>query len=137
MLDFIKTASAVKMLYEYVKEEIVESDFFALLPKDYLRLPESDRQNTWYMLNPNKLNKKYSTQKFAFIVDEEEKNSILRAVRFVNNTSVDLPSNASFLEKLLYTKKFVPSCLYSSSEKAETGDAVVININTAQKNKEC
>ena len=128
MFDFIETGRGIQILYEYAKEEILESDFFDLPPEGYKKLLESEQEQKWYMLNPAKLNKNYIAEMSAFVVDEREKSILLRAVKFINATSAALPTEASFLEKLLYTKKFVPSCFFSSKQEAKNNDAHIIQL---------
>ncbi|HJD55319.1 MAG TPA: hypothetical protein LFW21_01430 [Rickettsia endosymbiont of Pyrocoelia pectoralis] len=135
MLGFIRLASAIKVLYQYTKNEILEQDFFDLSAKDYLKIPAEDRGRKWYMLNPSKLNNKHINDPAAFIVDEDEKYYILQAISFVKETSASLSTDASYLERLLYTKKFIPSCLFSSEEKEENTASSVTYIETVQKNK--
>lgn len=129
MFDFIDTGRGIQILYEYTKEEILESDFFDLPPAGYLTLLESERQKKWYMLNPTKLNKDYIAGSLAFIVDEHEKNILLRAVRFVKENSVSLPADSSFLERLLYLKGIIPSCFFSSKKNASGNNHNVILLN--------
>lgn len=129
MFDFIETGRGIQILYEYTKEEILESDFFELPPEGYKKLLESEQEQKWYMLNPAKLNKNYITEKSAFVVDDREKDILLRAVKFINTTSATLPTEASFLEKLLYTKKFVPSCFFSGKGQEKSEDASIIPLN--------
>ena len=114
-----------------IKEEILESDFFDLPPEGYAKLPESEQEQKWYMLNPAKLNKNYIEERSVFLVDEREKYILLRAVKFVNTTAAELSTEVSFLEKLLYTKKFVPSCFFYSKkeEKIEPADIVQLKQN--------
>ncbi len=129
MFDFIDTGKGIQVLYEYIKEELLESDFFDLPPDGYLKLLESERQKQWYMLNPEKLNKDYISDSSAFIMDEREKNILLRAVRFVKENSVSLPADSSFLERLLYIKGFIPSVFFSSTKKTEGNNHNVIPLN--------
>ena len=128
MLDFFDTARGVQILYEYAKDEILESDFFDLPPEGYRKLPESEKGRRWYMLNPEKLNKNYVAERAFLIIDEREKEILLRAVRFINKSAAELPTNASFLEKLLYTKQFVPACLYSSKSQEKNNNADIVQL---------
>ena len=65
MFYFIETGRGIQILYEYTKEEILESDFFELPPEGYKKLLESEQEQKWYMLNPAKLNKNYITEKWV------------------------------------------------------------------------
>ncbi|OZG31352.1 MULTISPECIES: hypothetical protein [Rickettsieae] len=129
MFGVLEVGRGIQVLYEYVKAEILESDFFALQPKDYQRLEESERDQKWYMLNPEKLNKNYIEEKAAFLVNEREKYILLRAVHFINTSTAEMPVESSFLERLLYTKKFVPSCFFSSKPKTTNNDSRIIQLH--------
>ncbi|BBJ31147.1 hypothetical protein RAS_02560 [Rickettsia asiatica] len=39
MFEFIETGLAIKKLYQYVKSEVVDQDFWAFSANDYLKLP--------------------------------------------------------------------------------------------------
>lgn len=117
MLDFLETARGIKVLYEYVSEEILEKDFFEFLASDYNKLLEADRELKWYVVNPEKLRQHYAADPAAFVVDEYEKYLIMRAIAFIKHVSVKLPEETSFGKRLEYAKAFVPSCLYSKKEK--------------------
>ena len=121
MFDFIETGRAIQILYQYAKAEILESDFLDLPAEAYKTLLESEKELNWYMLNPAKLNKNYFAQQSAFIVNEREKSSLLKAVQFIDTTTARLPIETSFLERLLYTKKSIPPCFFPSV-KATSND---------------
>lgn len=118
MFDFIETAAAIKVLYQYVKEEVDLLDFFELSAESYPHLYESSDQQ-WYMLNPKKLKKEHMIQPEALIVEESQKNSLLKAIIFIKTYSKDLPDSSSFLERLLYCKRILPPCIYETSEEKE------------------
>lgn len=129
MFGFLEVGRGIQVLYEYAKAEILESDFFDLQPKDYQKLEESERDQKWYMLNPEKLNKKYFEEKAAFVVNEREKYILLKAVHFINKTTATMPVESSFLEGLLYTKNFIPSCFFSSKPKTINNDSRIIQLH--------
>lgn len=108
MLNVLNTLSAIKQIYKYIKYDFGEDDFFAFSEQDYQKIPVQDRDQNWYCLNPNKLNKAHINEDGLFIVSEYEKNSMLRALKIINEYSAALPANATLQEKLLYTKKFLP-----------------------------
>lgn len=95
---------------------------------------EEDRNRKWYVLNPDKLNNKHSQDPSAFIVDEDEKDAMIRAVKFVNETTNSLPADSSFLERLLYTKNFIPPCFFSDNT-VKNNDSSVVSINSTAKNE--
>jgi len=66
----------------------------------YEQLLESEQQKKWYILNLGKLNKNYFAEKLAFIVDEREKNILLRAVKFVKTTSATITYLGVFFRKI-------------------------------------
>ncbi|WP_341756507.1 MULTISPECIES: hypothetical protein [unclassified Candidatus Tisiphia] len=129
MFGFLEVGRGIQVLYEYAKAEILESDFFDLQAKDYQKLEESERDQKWYMLNPAKLNKNYLEEKAAFIVNEREKYILLRAVHFINKSTETMPVESSFLERLLYTKNFIPSCFFSSKPKTTNNDSRIIQLH--------
>jgi hypothetical protein len=136
MFEFIEVARGIQVLYKYAKEEIVESDFFELLPSDYEKLPEGSQDQKWFMINPEKLKENYAAQNDAFIVSEEEKYSLLKAVKFINLTvsTEKLPIESSFLERLFYAKSSLPEVLFSDSSKKTNGNCKIIQLYDTKDN---
>jgi hypothetical protein len=114
MLEFIETASAIRALYNHVKESLTEEDFWPLTAEQYARMPLEEQSRSWFMINPARLKEAKAE---IWVADEEEKDSILRAIRFIEKTTSDLPAGSSFLEKLLYAKKTLPSVLFKSDDE--------------------
>ncbi|PCJ23919.1 MAG: hypothetical protein COA94_07820 [Rickettsiales bacterium] len=109
MFEFIEFASAIRALYQYVNDELVEEDFWLITEEQRKRLPKEDQTGVWYMLNPDKQKK---DQNSVFLVDKAEKDRLIRAVAFIKSSAKKLPESASFLEKLLYCKKTLPPVLF-------------------------
>lgn len=99
-------------MYKYVQDEINEDDFFELSPQQYKRLPASDQNDTWYTINPSKLKQAHVSTPELIILSEDNKRSLLNAIRMIWHFSSDLPANASFLERLLYAKRVLPRDLF-------------------------
>lgn len=131
MLDFIETTAAIKVLYKHFKEEVDTLDFFELPIESYPHLYESPDQQ-WYMLNPQKLKKEYMTQSEGLIVNQDQKNSLLKAVLLIKNYSEKLPSS-SFLERLLYCKKMLPPCFYENDDIKEKSNTKVHPLQNKKK----
>ena len=110
MLDFLETATAICTLYEHVKEELTEDDFWPLTQEQYEKLPLQERSKEWFMINPSKLR---SQAKEIWIVDDNEKDTVLRAIRLIRKSTEELPDNSAFLERLLYAKKRLPPILFT------------------------
>ncbi|AXI24391.1 hypothetical protein CE557_583 [Cardinium endosymbiont of Sogatella furcifera] len=128
LFDFIETGRGIQILYQYAKQEILESDFFDLTAEGYQQLSEIEQTQKWYILNAEKLNQNYIEEGAYFIVNEKEKNILLRAVQFIHFTSEKLATNASFLERLLYSKHCMPDCFFSTSTKNENENCRIIQL---------
>ena len=69
IFNFIQMGQAIQILYQYVKEELIESDFIELSVQECEQLSESDPKQRCYTINSAKLNKKYAEEPSSFIVD--------------------------------------------------------------------
>lgn len=108
MFDFIETASAIRVLYNHVKDCLQEEDFWPLTQEQYAKLSPEQQSENWFMINPSKLRDKAE----IWIVDENEKNAVFRAIKFIQKTTDELPETSSFLERLLYAKKNLPPVFF-------------------------
>src|SRR5690242_11093423 len=103
MMNFLELASAVSALYQYFADEPKASDFTAFADEDYQQLPETDRNQRWFIVNDRVLKKEIINQSTALIVNEMEKHFIFSAVQLIHDYTKDLPDSATFKERLLYS----------------------------------
>ena len=108
MLDIFDTLAAIKYIDEHIKYDFTEDDFFAFTEQDYQKLSPQERNQNWYCLNPNKLNKTYINEEGLFIFSEDQKNSMFRALELINQYAIELHANATLQEKLFYAKRLLP-----------------------------
>jgi len=62
------------------------------------------------MVNPSKLR---SQAREIWVVDSDEKDKVLRAVRLIKKATEELPADSTFLERMLYAKKRLPPVLFT------------------------
>lgn len=118
MWGILLLGAAVRSFYNEIKQEVKEEDFWRLTSEQMMKLPKDHRDQTWYMLNPDRLAKNVTSTRDAHIVSEEEKCSLLRAVVLIKDMSNDLPSDARFSERLLYIKKMLPPVMTSKRRRS-------------------
>lgn len=116
MDELLDLAAAINTLYKYIYWEMEDKDFIPLAEEHYIRLPVSERNKKWYVINPFKI-KKY--RKETLVVDEKDKKQLLAAVRLICAISQQLGDTALFRERLLYCKSYLPSCIFTQPKKIE------------------
>ena len=119
MLEMLLLGATIRSFYNEIKHEVKKEDFWCLTSEQKIKLPKDQRDQTWYMLNPDKLAKNVTSANDAYIVNEEERGLLLRAVSLIKNMSDTLPSDAKFSERLLYIKKILPPVLTSKTTESQ------------------
>ena len=119
MDELLDLAAALNTLYNYIDWHIDDKDFIKLSQDHYIKLPVSDRNKRWYIINPFKVSKKNS--KVTLVVDEKDKQQLLSATLFINIMSQALPNTVGFGERLIYCRKFLPKCVFENYKKLEGG----------------
>jgi len=114
MFDFFETAAAIKKYYTDLTDFLTEDDFWPLTTEQQKCLVKEDQDKEWFMINPAKLKDKTPS---ISIVDSYNKESLMKAFRFIMKTTNDLPEGSSFKERLLYTKSILPPVIFTDTEK--------------------
>ena len=107
MLNLLLRAQAIKNIYDIMKDDFQDSDFYEL-SKEYRKELEGDSTEKHYTINPNKLNKEYAHAKEVYVVTEEEKIAMLKGRDFIYKITKDLEDGVNFKERLLYAKSSLP-----------------------------
>lgn len=118
MLAFLLVAQSFGVINQYFEKEASEKDFWDAPGGAYHTLNEEAKQQ-WFMINPEKLKAKYRIGHEAFIVNEGEKWSLLKAFEILYEYSRELPENADFKERLLVAKCKLPPGVFPSKERIE------------------
>lgn len=119
MFAFLLVAQALGVINQYLEKEVLEKDFWDVPSEAYKSLSEEDKNQNWFMVNPEKLKEKYRISNEALIVSEEEKTSILEAFKLLYEYSKTLPEEATFKERLLMAKGLLPPAFFPSQSKTE------------------
>lgn len=114
--DIFDLAASIGYLPKYFKNELVNEDFWDLSSDGYMILNDEEKQQEWFIINPEKLNKNVLLDGCVFIVSEKQKSSLLKAFKILKNYSKGLPEDASFKERILVTKKALPPVFFSSED---------------------
>ena len=128
MFDFLLVAQSLGIINQYFSSEAREGDFWDAPVEAYNSLGEEEKKNTWFIINPQKLNQKYRESNEALIVTEREKWSILKAFEILNDYSKELPGNPSFKERLLVAKSQLPPVFFSSKSESEECKIITFRI---------
>lgn len=113
MLDFLNMARAIQVLYQHIRTKLAEDDFWPLTKDQYSKLSPEERTRSWFMINPSKIR---SNEEAIWILDSNEKDTMLQAVNFIERSTRELPTNSSFPERLLYAKQMLPPVLFTRKE---------------------
>ena len=116
MADLLDLAAAINTLYIYIYWYIEDKDFVDLTEGHYAKLPISEKNKKWFVINPIKL-RPYT--KTTLIVDEADKKHLVAAVRLICAISQNLPETSSFRERLLYCKGFLPACMFDTQKQVK------------------
>ena len=125
MFEFIGIMTAIEEVFR-LGFELGEEDFLELEYYQYRRLMDDgyDVKNKWYCINPEK---SYNSglYKETFIVNEEYKVDLLKAVLFINKQAKKCNKELlTFQEKIFYVRSTLPP-RFSQDDKTKHEGKVV------------
>lgn len=95
----------IEWLYKYVQWEIKEADFFLLSKEFYNKLSNKNHlEDKYYILCPHSLSN--ASKLGVLLLNEFEKQSILKAVRIIMLISQELNPDVSFIERLQFCQQY-------------------------------
>ena len=108
MFDDFETTIAIRKLYEYFEDELIAEDFSPLSAQDLFMSNIVDTQQSWYLINPEKIKMNHIINPDFFIVNTAEKIYLLKAVSLIKAYTHKLPAETPFSERLVYAKNLLP-----------------------------
>lgn len=118
MFDFLLVAEALGIINQYFQEKASDQDFWEMPEAVYQNLAQEGNEK-WFMIDPQKLKRKYRLTNEALIVTESEKESLLKAFILLDKYSETLPANAQLNERLLIAKNSLPPIFFASKPHRE------------------